>query len=262
MNLYESINNNLKESVPTQEEFDRERAYEKAGDLVELYQKENTIDSDKWNKTNDDQERDTMVRESLMVFIRNHADEFKMKFMTEEFEKALVEFNYHREAEFVWDILDNMGLAECDKVEESEELKEDGYRGLSVDKFYDTMFEKYVPDSGKCDNVGGEIIRAVTRINYRNYNDGDHIGVGYGNETCNSAARYLIKYVPGCEDIMNDLWGESSDNIYDAALRYLLEHIKQYLEEHPELFEMKNTDDMFNYAEIEDSEYDDEDDVY
>lgn len=53
------------------------------------------------------------------------------------------------------------------------------------------LFEELVPASGKADTVAGEIIRAVSRIAYRNYNDGDHVGVGYGNETCNPAARYL-----------------------------------------------------------------------
>lgn len=28
----------------------------------------------------------------------------------------------------------------------------------------------------------------MNRISYRNWNDGDHIGVGYGRETCNPAA--------------------------------------------------------------------------
>ena len=47
------------------------------------------------------------------------------------------------------------------------------------------MFDEHVPMSGKADTVGGEIVRAISRIGYRWWNDGDHIGVGYGNETCN-----------------------------------------------------------------------------
>ena len=53
------------------------------------------------------------------------------------------------------------------------------------------LFEELVPPQGKAGTVAGEIIRAVCRIHYRNWNDGDHIGVGYGRETCNAAARYL-----------------------------------------------------------------------
>lgn len=44
------------------------------------------------------------------------------------------------------------------------------------------LFSELVPASGKADTVAGEIVRAVSRIGYRNYNDGDHIGVGYGKE--------------------------------------------------------------------------------
>lgn len=62
-----------------------------------------------------------------------------------------------------------------------------------AEKRIEDLFEELVPTSGKADTVAGEIIRAIARISYRNYNDGDHIGVGYGNETCNPPARYLMK---------------------------------------------------------------------
>ena len=56
---------------------------------------------------------------------------------------------------------------------------------------FDELFDELVPMSGKADSLAGEIIRAVSRIVYRYYNDGDIVGVGYGNETCNPAARFL-----------------------------------------------------------------------
>lgn len=36
------------------------------------------------------------------------------------------------------------------------------------------LFEELVPPQGKADTVAGEIIRAVCRLHYRNWNDGDH----------------------------------------------------------------------------------------
>lgn len=51
----------------------------------------------------------------------------------------------------------------------------------------DALFEELVPASGKADTVAGEIIRAVCRIGYRWFNDGDMVGVGYWKETCNPA---------------------------------------------------------------------------
>ena len=78
-----------------------------------------------------------------------------------------------------------------------------------IEKKIDVLFDELVPGSGKADTVAGEIIRAVSRIGYRNYNDGDHVGVGYGKETCNPAARYLSKKCGGeVEKTLAEIWGE------------------------------------------------------
>ena len=61
----------------------------------------------------------------------------------------------------------------------------------TAEKRLNQLFDELVPARGAAKTVAGEIVRAISRIGYRNYNDGDHIGVGYGNETCNPAARYL-----------------------------------------------------------------------
>ena len=86
------------------------------------------------------------------------------------------------------------------------------------------LFSELVPVSGKADTVAGEIVRAVSRISYRNYNDGDHIGVGYGKETCNPAARYLLKN--GGDEvavIVRGMWGMEADSLYDKAVEMLEE---------------------------------------
>ena len=62
-----------------------------------------------------------------------------------------------------------------------------------TEKRISALFEELVPASGKAATVAGEIVRAINRLAYRNYNDGDHVGVGYGRETCNPAARYLME---------------------------------------------------------------------
>ena len=124
------------------------------------------------------------------------------------------------------------------------------------------LFEELVPASGKADTVAGEIIRAISRIGYRNYNDGDHIGVGYGRETCNPAARYLMKFDDEkINDAIGEIWGVYSDEIYDAGLAELETAILDYLEEHPELKTTKNNEDMWDYRtdEDEDDSEDEED---
>ena len=110
------------------------------------------------------------------------------------------------------------------------------------------LFDELVPLIGKADTVAGEIVRAISRIGYRNYNDGDHIGVGYGKETCNPAARYLIA---NCNDkvimAVRLIWGEVADSRYNAGLLMLEEAVLEYIEEHPELKTTINNDDMWNY---------------
>lgn len=123
------------------------------------------------------------------------------------------------------------------------------------------LFSELVPVSGKADTVAGEIVRAVSRISYRNYNDGDHIGVGYGKETCNPAARYLLKN--GGDEvavIVRGMWGMEADSLYDKAVEMLEESAAAYIEQHPELKATPNSEDMWSYRdEREDvDDYDEE----
>lgn len=63
------------------------------------------------------------------------------------------------------------------------------------------LFKELVPETGKADSLAGELVRAMSRIGYRFYNDGDQLGIGYGKETCNPAGRFLG--VKGKESIIN-----------------------------------------------------------
>lgn len=122
------------------------------------------------------------------------------------------------------------------------------------------LFEELVPATGKADTVAGEIVRAINRIVYRNWNDGDHIGVGYGRETCNPAARYLAERCGGqVEKAVFDIWGEYFDDRYDAGIEVLEQAVLDYLDENPELRTAANAEDMWDYRdEREDVDDDDE----
>lgn len=112
------------------------------------------------------------------------------------------------------------------------------------------LFEELVPASGKADTVAGEIIRAVSRIGHRNYNDGDHIGVGYGKETCNPAARYLMaKAGEKVVAAVRAIWGEEVDSYYDTGVSVLEEAVLEHLEQHPELKTTDNSEDMWDYQD-------------
>lgn len=126
------------------------------------------------------------------------------------------------------------------------------------------LFEELVPGSGKADTVAGEIIRAVSRIGYRWSNDGDMVGVGYGKETCNPAARYLVARAGEKVEkiLVAELWGEEEDCRYDMALSKLEKAVLEYLEQHPELKTTANTDDMWDYRDEAEDTDDEEDEDY
>lgn len=128
------------------------------------------------------------------------------------------------------------------------------------------LFEKYVPMSGAAETVGGEIVRAMNRIGYRFYNDGDKAREGYGRETVNPACRYLVKG----QHLKLNIWEHwYSDEEYNYQMYEDFKHILEHLEAHPELFETHNDEDMWEYLDDkedvctydmeEDDWYDDDD---
>ena len=112
------------------------------------------------------------------------------------------------------------------------------------------MEKRLMPPSGKAETVAGEIIRAVDRIWYRWYNDGDKINVGYGKETCNGSARYLEAVFGGelplevCGSLPTEVWGgQLNDDDYTSFTEELVEEVFHYLKAHPELETKHNDDD-------------------
>lgn len=134
------------------------------------------------------------------------------------------------------------------------------------EKRMEELFDELVPMSGKADSLAGEIIRAVMRIEYRRWNDGDHIGVGYGKETCNPAARFLQKKAsPEIGAIVTAMWGVKNDSAYDRLVGVLIGLTVDYIDSNPQLRELP-TDDMWEYKnrkeDVDDSDWWDCDDDY
>ena len=85
-----------------------------------------------------------------------------------------------------------------------------------------TKFEELVPLEGKADTLAGEIVRAISRIGYRFYNDGDQVGVGYGKQTCNPPARFLASMTStGIADTVRALWQVTDEAAYEKLLELL-----------------------------------------
>lgn len=117
-----------------------------------------------------------------------------------------------------------------------------------TEKRINTLFDRLVPDSGKAETVAGEIVRAICHIGYRNYNDGDHIGTGGGEETVNPAARYLAaKCDSGVNSALAAAWGVHNDESYGKKLEAVEEAVLAYLDAHPELEVENNSEDMWDY---------------
>ena len=132
------------------------------------------------------------------------------------------------------------------------------YTQTLVEKKIEEMFERLVPVCGSCETVAGEIVRALTRIVYRFYNDGDCIGVDYGNETCNAAARYLMKNTNfDVYRVIKEMW---SNNYSDEEINELENSVYEFLINHKELETTPNNEDFYDYGSENDVWNKDEDD--
>ena len=123
------------------------------------------------------------------------------------------------------------------------------------------LFRELVPLEGKAESLAGELIRAISRIGYRFYNDGDQLGICYGKETCNPAGRFLAENTN--EAIASMVWalcGVYSKDSYETLLMKLTEMVCDYVEAHPELREQPTTD-MWDFRDS-DEDVDDSDDNY
>jgi len=140
----------------------------------------------------------------------------------------------------------------------------------SIIKFVDgklqTYFDKLVPPSGNSQFLEGEMLRAINRIIYRSYNDGDYFYQGYGAETVGPAMAFLTNHreIPieirrQIIDIEREAVG-SVDKNYEDYLYQIAEIILDYLDSKNGEF-TPSTADLFDYnSEYDSSEEDDEDD--
>lgn len=126
------------------------------------------------------------------------------------------------------------------------------------------LFEELVPVSGKAESLAGELIRAMSRIAYRFYNDGDQVGMGYGKETCNPAARFLMaKGNKRVSSLATAIWGIYDESAYEDLLDILAGAVADHVEQIPDL-RTTPTDDMWDYSTDEDvdDDWEDEEDDY
>ena len=120
----------------------------------------------------------------------------------------------------------------------------------SVEDKMTAVFDALVPDSGPCDNIAGELVRAIMRIRYRDWNDGDLFYEGYGLETCGSSAAYLVDFGP--DSVADIIYNIASNGLEEAEYTAKLEEIESkiydYIKESPELFGKDTPDSRDDYV--------------
>ena len=142
------------------------------------------------------------------------------------------------------------------------EYARDTKDGKELDKYFD----KLVPSQGKAGTLNGEIVRAVNRIGYRWYNDGDKVYEGYGTETAGPSMAFLTKHTeidPQIRDAFIKLeravTGTSTDKQYEKFLEGLFKYAVRHVEMIPTT---KSAVDMYDYdsdyEEEEENEWDDD----
>ena len=125
---------------------------------------------------------------------------------------------------------------------------------IGDDWSFEHLFDTLVPDNGKCDTLAGEIIRAINKIEYRWFNDGDRFNEDYGIETCGQPAYFLADYIyeQGDEtpfrpfrDILLNVDTDNDDLAYERLIDELKDEASDFLKAHTDLLATE-TSDMYD----------------
>ena len=122
---------------------------------------------------------------------------------------------------------------------------------IGDDWSFEHLFDTLVPDSGKCDTLAGEIVRAINKIEYRWFNDGDRFNEDYGIETCGQPAYFLADYIYEDEDeapfrdIILNVDTDGDDLAYERLIDELKDKASDFLKAHTDLLATE-TSDMYD----------------
>lgn len=127
----------------------------------------------------------------------------------------------------------------------------------SLEARNEALFSRLVPFEGHCETLEGETLRAVNRIIYRYYNDGDYWWMGYGCETAGPAETFLRLHSPVNVRAELSASDGTNDKRYEKQLEAILEKVLTHIEGVKDF--TPNTVDMLDcepqYEEEEEDEY-------
>jgi hypothetical protein len=156
--------------------------------------------------------------------------------------------------------MDNFDLRKY--LAEGRLLKE--FVGKELEDRNEPLYDKLVPGNGDAETVEGEMLRAINRLIYRYYNDGDKYYEGYGTETAGPAHSFLVNANHPLKAMMNRLFREFiSDDEYEKMLNDILEAILTHIESKQGEYTKNTLGGIFNYEpEFEDEEEEEDYDYY
>ena len=116
---------------------------------------------------------------------------------------------------------------------------------------FERIFAELVPQSGKCDTVAGEMLRAAGRLRHDFYNN------GMGNNTSGALKflreksaidrelfDYVLPYTTG-----RLYQGKYENDLFHIAIDRIVEMTTKMVTFNPQLMAMENTEDMFDYSD-------------
>lgn len=109
-------------------------------------------------------------------------------------------------------------------------------------------FELLVPSEGPAETQAGELVRAMMKILYRDFNDGDVFYNGYGIETCGDSVAFLCDKISNLHsDFENIALRNLEGNNYTKEIEKISDKVLNYIYDNPELVTAKNTEDMYDW---------------
>ena len=108
----------------------------------------------------------------------------------------------------------------------------------------DALYANLVPGMGNAGTMEGEILRAINKIVYRYYNDGDRYFEGYGCETAGPCHAFLVDETP-------------IGNLYEQTLDLALEKVLDFIESKDGKYEVSDVDMLNSESHFEEEEEED-----
>lgn len=125
----------------------------------------------------------------------------------------------------------------AEKVKKFEPLLQAVRKERDTENALTMLFDELVPPQGAASTIAGELVRAIMRLLYRDYNDGDKFFTGYGLETCAPSAAYLMDhgFEQEIEDVLDNQFEYQSDSAYTLKLREIARAVITKILTEPEL---------------------------